>query len=201
LGDPDHLNILQVNSLLNHWLDRQRRKLAPFIILNPSPLHQKALKISDKAKGKKKIHYEPVNTDDESIRTDNDGSGQGKGDGDGGASNESEDDDEDDGEKEKKKIPLKVGPPTGTGAPSTAQAVTTPKAGPSLRPETPPSRHLPAGTSTTALEKSQTSEDNLSKLSSKQNTTAKGKNKTVIIFGNKNEQVSFFTTLWSFRNV
>jgi hypothetical protein len=54
LSDPDHLQASNIISLYNHWLGRQKKGLAPFIILSSSPLHGPTLKKSDKGKGKKK---------------------------------------------------------------------------------------------------------------------------------------------------
>ena len=68
LGDPDHLNSFQVNSLYTHWQSRQKKGLAPFIIINPGPLHlhvQKKSQKSAKAKGKEKKVYLPVDTTDD----------------------------------------------------------------------------------------------------------------------------------------
>lgn len=65
LSDPDHLNAFQIDSLYHHWLKRQKKKLAPFIVLNPSPNHTAVSKKSEKAKGKEKKEYVDVSTEDE----------------------------------------------------------------------------------------------------------------------------------------
>jgi hypothetical protein len=65
LSDPDHLNAFEINNLYNHWMTRQNLRLAPFIILNPAPHHEKAVRKSEKAKGKKKAPYVDVSSDDE----------------------------------------------------------------------------------------------------------------------------------------
>ena len=54
LGDPDHLPAPQIYALYNHWLDRQRRKLPAFVVLNPGPHHQAAEEKSKKPKDKGK---------------------------------------------------------------------------------------------------------------------------------------------------
>jgi hypothetical protein len=63
LSDPDHLQASNVIALYRHWLGRQRQGLAPFIVLNPSPLHGPIIKKSDKGKGKKPQRYEDVSDD------------------------------------------------------------------------------------------------------------------------------------------
>ena len=69
LSDPDHLDIPQINTLYNHWLDRQRKGLPPFVVINPSPLHAHLVKKSSTVKqGKKKKTYVPVRSDDESVK-------------------------------------------------------------------------------------------------------------------------------------
>ena len=54
LSDPDHLPGLGIISLYQHWLEHQKKGLALFIVLNPSPLHGPMFKKSDKAQGKRK---------------------------------------------------------------------------------------------------------------------------------------------------
>ena len=115
LIDPDHLTTVQVNLLLNHWLDRQRRKLAPFIILSATPQHETAMTKSEKAKGKRAMRYDPVSSGDE--------------DGDSDASKNSEDDE--DGGEEEVIPPPRFGPPTRKQPPSNIQEDATPAAGPS----------------------------------------------------------------------
>jgi hypothetical protein len=65
LIDPDHITSFNIDALYNHLLSRQKNKLPPFIVLNPSPLHEPFMKKkSEKAKGKKKMEWEDVSTDD-----------------------------------------------------------------------------------------------------------------------------------------
>jgi hypothetical protein len=97
--------------LYRHWLGRQRRGLAPFIVLNPSPLHGPIVKKSDKGKGKKPQRYEDVSDDP----VDDDGEEE---DGEDGNDDDVEDDDgdDDDGvghvEKADELNAPKIGPPT-----------------------------------------------------------------------------------------
>jgi hypothetical protein len=65
LSDPDHLPAFKIQSLYAHWLTRQVKKLPPFIVLNPGPLHISSAKKSEKVKGKKKMEYKEVSTDDD----------------------------------------------------------------------------------------------------------------------------------------
>jgi hypothetical protein len=58
LSDPDHLNGYQIDSLYTHLLGRQRKGLAPFIVLKGS--HQEKPQKSAKAKGKRKAEYVDV---------------------------------------------------------------------------------------------------------------------------------------------
>jgi hypothetical protein len=76
LSDPDHLPAFKIETLYTHWLTRQSKKLPPFIVLNPGPLHISAKK-SEKVKGKKKMEYEEVSTDDdeEEVQDSPDGDG------------------------------------------------------------------------------------------------------------------------------
>jgi hypothetical protein len=69
LSDPDHLTSSQINSLYNHWLDRQNQGLEPFIIRNPNPSHRRKVKKVPKAKGKgkEKASWVDVKTDDEDV--------------------------------------------------------------------------------------------------------------------------------------
>jgi hypothetical protein len=69
LSDPDHLKGSQVRALYLHWLKRQQQKLPAFIILNCSPLHQISERKSAKAKGKRKMEYVAVNSDDEEVES------------------------------------------------------------------------------------------------------------------------------------
>ena len=69
--DPDHITAAKIDNLYSHFLDRQRNKLPPFIVLNPSPLHEPFMKKrSEKAKGKKKMEWEDVSTDDGEVSND-----------------------------------------------------------------------------------------------------------------------------------
>jgi hypothetical protein len=96
LSDPDHLTAAQINELCNHWLARQRRGLAPFVVTNASPLHAVPAKPMKNGKGKEKMKYVHVNTDDESVVEEEE---------DGNVRDEAE------GEPQA----LKYGPPTGRG--------------------------------------------------------------------------------------
>ena len=63
LIDPDHLKLFHIDSLYNHWLQRQSKGLTPFIILNPIPQHVLKKKISKKASGKRKAEYVEVGSE------------------------------------------------------------------------------------------------------------------------------------------
>jgi len=76
LIDPDHLTGFKITNLYNHWLQHQKKKMEPFIILKPGPLHQGMVKKSEKSKGKQK-EYVHVSTDDEDGGDASDG-GEGK---------------------------------------------------------------------------------------------------------------------------
>jgi len=65
LSDPDHLKSNSINALYSHLLERQNKGLVPFIVLNPGPHHDRAVKKSDKAKGKAKMKYVEVSEGDE----------------------------------------------------------------------------------------------------------------------------------------
>jgi hypothetical protein len=69
LSDPDHLPGAQITSLYLHWVARQRRKVPAFVVLKPGPLHQAAPKKSMKAKGKRKMEYVEVDSDDEEVKS------------------------------------------------------------------------------------------------------------------------------------
>jgi hypothetical protein len=92
LIDPDHITGMNINLLHNHWLQRQKKKLQPFVILNSGPLHRGLVGKSEKKKGKKKIDYVPVSSDD--------------GDGEDTGADGGESEDENDG-----RPPPKFGPP------------------------------------------------------------------------------------------
>ena len=116
LSDPDHLDIPQINLLYDHWLDRQRKGLPPFVVINPSPLHAHLVKKSSTVKqGKKKKIYVPVRSDDESVKDSDDGNSDAADFGKNGECAEDEQDDEDDdrqpedGEENTKVV--KQGPP------------------------------------------------------------------------------------------
>ena len=47
LSDPDHLLGSGIISLYQHWLEHQKKGLAPFIVLNLSPLHGPTFKKSN----------------------------------------------------------------------------------------------------------------------------------------------------------
>ena len=65
MSDPDHLPSFSIDALYAHWLGQQKKSLSPFIILNASPLHSAASKISKKDKGKQKQEYYDVGSSDE----------------------------------------------------------------------------------------------------------------------------------------
>jgi len=69
LSDPDHLNASQILSLYTHWHLRQRQKLSPFVVLKAGPLHRAAEVKSDKAKGKRKVQWVEVGSDDEDVKS------------------------------------------------------------------------------------------------------------------------------------
>ena len=100
MSDPDHLKAFEIDSLYNHWLTRQSKGLTPLIILNSIPQHGVAKKKSEKAKGKRKIDYVHVNTDDEEVQSDAGAAG--------GNDERSGDD-----EETRKSTPPKIGPPSG----------------------------------------------------------------------------------------
>jgi hypothetical protein len=54
LIDPDHITGMNINLLHNHWLQRQKKKLQPFVILNSGPLHRGLVGKSEKKREKKK---------------------------------------------------------------------------------------------------------------------------------------------------
>ena len=72
LSNPDHLLGSGIISLYQHWLECQKKGLAPFIVLNPSPLHGPIVKKSDKEKGKKKADYMDVSDDQDENEDDDD---------------------------------------------------------------------------------------------------------------------------------
>src|ERR1700679_174722 len=70
LSDPDHLPSFKIESLYIHLLARQKKKLSPFVILNASPQHQASILKSAKSKGKRKMDYVEVHSDDDSVRSE-----------------------------------------------------------------------------------------------------------------------------------
>ena len=161
LSDPDHLTTSKIDALYIHLAQRQRKGLSPFIVLNASPLHRTAVKKSSKAKGKEKVKYVDVHTEDEDVKSERGGEeGDETGDddeeesegGDGekeeADEEEKEEDDEEekeeDGEEEKEgekegkdgdgiSPALKIGPPRRKNPPSSTKIEdrSSPVAGPS----------------------------------------------------------------------
>jgi hypothetical protein len=98
LSDPDHLPGFQIEALYRHWLNRQQRKLCPFVILNASPQHQSSVRTSAKAKGKRKADYVPVSSSEDDQNSDDD--------------DQTSDGDKDaDQEEEAMTPPIRIGPP------------------------------------------------------------------------------------------
>lgn len=129
LGDPDHLTGFKISNLYHHWIGRQKKKLPPFVVLHPGPLHKIVEKKSAKARGKEKV-YDPVDTSE-----DDDGVGGGS------AENENEregdvDEDGDAGEngdvdkdEDSALLPPKFGPPRRKQPPSSRPEESPPVAG------------------------------------------------------------------------
>jgi hypothetical protein len=68
LSDPDHLTGSKIIALYSHWWERQRKGLAPFIVLNASPNHGiSRKKTAGNSKGKQKIEYVEVDDDDTKV--------------------------------------------------------------------------------------------------------------------------------------
>jgi hypothetical protein len=65
LSDPDHYSAFKIDSLYKHWLERQKKGLQPFVIVNPSPRHEKKVKRSHKGKAKAKADWVDVNSEGE----------------------------------------------------------------------------------------------------------------------------------------
>ena len=107
LSDPDHLHGSQIISLYIHWLARQAKKLPPFIILK-SPIHQEQEDMSAKARGKRKMEYVEVNSEDEEVKSMGEEGDRLEGD--------PSDDDEDDFGEKVVSAGVKVGPPMGNNA-------------------------------------------------------------------------------------
>ena len=108
--DPEHIPAPKIDSLYNHLLGRQRKKLPPFVILNPGPLHEKAATKSEKSKGKMKQAYVEVSTDGEEDKEGDEKDNDGDKEDDEGYE---EDDDDVDREGDVVKPPGKMGPPVG----------------------------------------------------------------------------------------
>lgn len=121
LSDPDHLPGYKIDALYHHWLNRQQKRLSPFIMLNASPQHQSSVRTSAKAKGKRKAEYVPVTSSEDD-----------EGDGD----NEDEDADQ---EEEATTLPIKRGPPNRK---TQRVAEEQPIAGSSKLPPPPPKKPL-----------------------------------------------------------
>lgn len=100
LKDPDHTTAPNINALYTHWIARQRKGLVPLVILNAGPLHAHLVKKSAKVKGKKKMEYVEVDTEDDGLQDEVDrGNTPDGGEGESG---------------EELPVP-KIGPPTGKG--------------------------------------------------------------------------------------
>lgn len=69
LSDPDHLKTSKIDILYRHLLKRQSKGLTCFKILKSIPHHGVARKLSEKAKGKKKVGYVEVNSDDDEVKS------------------------------------------------------------------------------------------------------------------------------------
>ena len=98
--DPEHLPTFKINSLYNHLLGRQKKRLQPFIVKNPGPLHEKCMaKKSAKAKGKMKewVDVSTDNGEDDEEEEDD---------------NKEEEEEEDNNEEEKESDDEKSGPQT-----------------------------------------------------------------------------------------
>ena len=117
LGDPDHLTSFKISNLYHHWIRRQKKKLPPFIVLHPGPLHKIVKKKSAKAWGKEKV-YDPVDTSE-----DNDGVGGGS------AENENEREGDVDKDEDSALPPPKFGPPRRKQPPSSRTEESPPVAG------------------------------------------------------------------------
>ena len=111
LSDPDHLPGFKIETLYCHWLKRQRTKISPFIILKADPQHELSGGKSAKAKGKRKIEYKEVDSNDEEVQSE-EGEEETKKAGEGGGDGE-EDDGTTDEEEEDISPVVKYGPPNG----------------------------------------------------------------------------------------
>lgn len=131
LNDPDHLNMSQIDALYAHLLARQRKGLPPFVVLNAGPLHAVSMKKSAasskksaKGKGKQKMEYEEVNSEEEDVSENVDGPS------DGGLDGGASDDDIAAAEESETEIP-RAGPQVGTASSSKLAPNPIPRAGPS----------------------------------------------------------------------
>jgi len=97
LSDPDHLKTYQIETLYRHLLKRQSNGLTCFKVLKSVPHHGVARKLSEKAKGKTKMEYVQVNSDDEEVKSFDD--------------EQKEDEMEKDNEEEDVPPSVKIGPP------------------------------------------------------------------------------------------
>jgi hypothetical protein len=140
LGDPDHIKTFHIEALYRHWLDRQRKGLQPFVILNSSPQHGSSKKSqkSSKDKGKKKIEWVDVGDDVDEME-DSEAEELDQGDVEMKSDEQSVDQDSTDGSQiSETASALKFGPPTGKAKlirPLTQQPEDSPPvAGPSKLP-------------------------------------------------------------------
>jgi hypothetical protein len=92
-----------VLSLYTHWLGRQRRKLPAFIVLNAGPHHRPAERKSEKAKGKRKVDWVEVGSDEEEETSSTEDEAA--------VEKELPEDDTGSGVPEEAERPLKYGPP------------------------------------------------------------------------------------------
>ena len=113
MSDPDHIPGSKISDLYSHWLGRERKRLPPFIVLNPGPLHQRLVQKSNsgKPKGKKKMQYLDVSSDEDKSESE-------KGDDvdeeeEDEENEESEDKTDKESDEEDETLPPKIGPPRG----------------------------------------------------------------------------------------
>jgi hypothetical protein len=104
LSDPDHLKTFQIETLYRHLLKRQSKGLTCFKILKSIPHHGVARKLSEKAKGKKKMEYVHVDSEDDEVKSSEDDQ-----------TNEEEDEGEKEDEEEDVSPLVKIGPPGRNG--------------------------------------------------------------------------------------
>ena len=72
LIDPDHLPSTNINSLYNHWLQRQKKGLCPFVVLKAGP-HHVAMEKPVKSKGKAKMEYLDASDDSDAQEEEDKG--------------------------------------------------------------------------------------------------------------------------------